>query len=328
MAKNYYKILGVDKGVSGQELKKVYLQLVKKYHPDVNKEPGAENKFKDIQEAYEAIKSGKAEREEAQDVYSANDDIFGFNTAPTKRREIFAPPDSSLDVEIEFLTGCLGGEVIVMCRQLDFCKLCKESYDKTGEFKTKKCDACHGSGRLNRRMGPYTMVSMTCPSCQGQGSFNHCAECGGSKYVENKKTINIKIPEGIEEGQIFKVPGGGNYDYLNKKYGDAYIRIVINDHEKFRRRDLDIFSHIDVNYYDCILGAEIEVETIRGKSKIEIPKYSKQGTVIPVEKLGVKHRLNHELVGKHYFSINIKMPDHVDSKEKKMLDNIKKMKSK
>lgn len=325
MAKNHYKTLGLDSSASEEDVKKAYLNLAKKYHPDVNKEAHAEEKFKEIQHAYDAIKSGKGEESEVQfghNPFGFQFDVPGFNRRGQSQPQ-FIDPNLVIDIEVDFLTAALGGNSLQTYEYMDACSDCKSHYDKDKKFKEIKCNACNGNGKAVKNMGPFRMVT-ECPVCQGTGKSIDCNKCGGMKYLKATRTITLGVPEGIDNFRTLRAEGVGHYNYETKSYGDLFIRVNILEHELFRREGLNIFSNIDVDYVDCILGNTIEVDTIRGKQSIEIHKFSKHGDVALLKHEGIK--LNNGIKGNHYFSINVKLPTYLEKNDKKYLEKLRKKK--
>jgi molecular chaperone DnaJ len=163
---------------------------------------------------------------------------------------------------------------------------------------------------------------MTCQACRGAGKTISCTKCGGSRHEKKSKTINIRIPVAITHMSVMRVAGGGNFNYGTGRFGDLFIRIIVRSDSRFRRDTLHIFSTISVDYLDCILGGEVEAETIHGKVKIEIPPYTKNGAVIVSPNNGIK-LVDKNMYGNHYFAVNISIPDFIPEKDKKTLRKIR-----
>jgi len=328
--KDYYSILGLKKGASEEDVKASYRKLAKEFHPDVNKSPSAESKFKDISEAYQKILDGTADQEIPQATqfggwrspFGGNpfdhfkDIAFNFGD---QHVENVVNPNLEVAIQIEFLDACFGAEKNIRYSFMDKCDKCAKHKEKHGEYKYKKCHNCNGVGKTIHRNGFITMHS-TCQSCRGSGKSVECDECNGNIYVRKNTEIGIKIPVGIDNNKILRVQGKGNYSAEKKTYGDLFFHIDIKPHPVFQRKDNDIYSVLYVEYYDCILGNTVAGNTIHGLVDVPLPECSNNDSVVCLNNLGIKKE------GKHYFRIHVKMPKSISEKERKILRNLNKYK--
>ena len=205
--KNYHKVLGVTKESTPEEVKKAYRELAKKYHPDVNKEPGAEHRFKEVNEAYEHLKDGKNSIEEQEFFNPFAGSAADF--AQRFRQEVFKPQIQSIDpsinisIELEFLDAALGCTQNVRIFQKHGCPECIKNKSRD-TFKTMKCSQCNGTGRTIVQPTPFFSMTSTCQHCGGSGKKISCDHCSSNHYMNAEKVLSIKFPAGIEEGQILR----------------------------------------------------------------------------------------------------------------------------
>lgn len=322
--KNPYKILGIEENAPKEDVKKAFRELAKKMHPDVNKSPDAEESFKEINEAYNNIINGNIEKEipfqspfendpeleEMINRYRAGFNSFNFNGF--KRQRNFNP-DITESLTIEFMEACNGISRNIEFNRVDKCPSCEKNASKN----TKVCDTCNGKGMKVFKRG-NTVISTTCDKCFGSGKIIDCNECNGEGFKRNKIKIDLKIPKGIDNGMILKILGMGNF--VNGKFGDLYVTINVKEHPLFKRDGINIFTDINVPYIDCLLGGEIDVETIYGMDKIKINECTKNNDIISLSDKGIEFN---GAKGGHYFKICINMPTHLTEKERKILRRIK-----
>lgn len=308
MSKNYHKILGVTKESSDDEIKTAYRNLAKKLHPDVNKQKDAEDKFKELNEAYEHVINKK------------EDESDFIQNSSTFHRQIYrqVQPDIHMQIDIDFMKACHGSEEKIGYQYHNQCKKCAEHKKNHGKINIKYCGTCKGSGILRIQNGPFN-IGVPCPQCNGQGSFLDCDECRGQgSYVDNKE-VTIKIPSGADSGKILRVQGFGNYDFMNELFGDLYLHIQVINKTQFTRQDDNIFGEINLNYLDCLLGGEFSVKTIHGDIKIVVPECTENGKVLRITNEGVNH------IGHHYVTTRIQIPKILDKRTKRVLTNLKKL---
>lgn len=308
--KNYHEILGIKSGASEEDIKKAYRDLAKKYHPDLNKDPDAEKKFKDINEAYENLREGgKRTRQEPTMSYE------DFRSAVFKPDIPPIDPTVKQVVDITFMESVLGCSKTIKIFKRDACPDCRSNKAK-GTFETSKCSVCNGRGRMNVSPNPYFNITTNCQACMGSGQAIQCNTCDSNCYIGKEKSINVTFPAGIDSNQMMRVAGEGNYGYNYDTCGDLYLALNIEPHPTFNRDGLDIYSTVDVDYTTCLLGAVIKAETIHGQMGLRIPSCTQGNTVITIGGAGVKK------LGNHYFTINVSIPESLGKKEKKLLEKI------
>lgn len=320
--KNYYKVLGLEKGASKEEAKQAFRELAKKYHPDVYKADDAETKFKEINEAYSKIVAGEADGHDDPWAGSRrnNDmDIEAFRQFVSQIRyeQKVANVDVRQRYEINFMESCLGTEKEITYERMGKCSECEE-FKKSHDGKTnlKQCAACNGSG-MDVKLGNNFRYSATCQKCFGVGSFLKCVTCGGKGFCMEVKQITIKFPEGVKDGGTLRVGGYGGFNPTHEIYGNLYIDVLVRNDAQFTRQENDIFSELRLDYLNCLLGGDFEVDTIHGKKIVHIAECTGNGEVCKIEKEGIKH------IGNHYVTIKVEIPKTLDKRAKRFLNKLR-----
>lgn len=314
--KDPFSVLGIKSDASEEEVKSAYKNMAKKYHPDVNKEPGAEEKFKDISVAYQSILDGSYKQ---QDVRQTHQDIMDhFMRQAQSMRQRSVNPNLEVEIGIEFLDACFGAEKNIRYSFLDTCDHCEKYREKHGDYKYKKCSQCKGSGRISFSNG-MMHVETSCSQCMATGKEVDCNSCGGSFFVKKEAELNVKIPVGVENRAVLRAQGRGNTAGRGK-HGDLFIHIVVGEHPTYQREGLNIYSIIPVDYIDCILGNTVEAATIHGLVKVDIPECSNAETIVCVRGSGIDHK------GNHYFRLDVDFPKSIDIKERKILQSLNRYK--
>lgn len=308
--KNYHKILGVTKDSSDEEIKKAFRDLAKRYHPDVNKDANAENKFKEINEAYNHIINKK----EDEPQFSNNSSFYH-----QIHRQI--QPDIHMQFDIEFMEACHGAEKTVSFQYHAPCKKCEEHKRVHDKYNIKYCVTCKGAGFIRIQNGPFN-IGVPCPQCGGQGSVLECDGCNGQGNVVDKKEITIKVPSGADTGKILRIQGHGNYDYKSETYGNLFFHIQVINNTNFTRQDENIFSEKHLDYLDCLLGGMFKIQGIHGETELFVPECTEDGKVLKINNQGINH------VGHQYVTIKINIPKTLDKRTKKVLINLKKLNKK
>ncbi|MBU5455492.1 molecular chaperone DnaJ [Caproiciproducens sp. MSJ-32] len=343
--KDYYEILGVSRDATESEIKTAYRFLAKKYHPDLN--PGdkeAEQRFKEINEAYEVLSDSDKRRRydtfghagvNGQGGYSQDfggfgdifDDIFdifsgGFTQTSSKRRGPVRGADLRYNLDLEFMEAVFGAEKEIQIRKTEQCETCSGTGVKPGSSK-ETCSKCHGTGEVRyvqqSPFGRFVRVA-TCDQCNGTGEVikEKCTVCSGTgKEIKNKK-IKVKIPAGVDTGSIISIHGEGEMGDRGGPPGDLYIYINVKEHEFFKRQGNDIYLTVPISFVDAALGAEIDVPTLDGMSKYNIPEGTQTGTRFRLKNKGVP---NVRGVGRGdlYFNVEVQVPKKLNEKQKQLL---------
>lgn len=345
--RDYYEVLGVSKSASDDEIKKAYRRAAVKHHPD--KEGGDETKFKEISEAYEVLKDNAKRQRYDQFGHAgvgggaSGGNPFGgfggqnvhFDFGDGGLGDIFSQffggssassgPKRGRDVEVSlqlsFEEAVFGVEEKI---QIDVDDECSHCHGKTVEpgYELKTCPTCHGSGQVNRVMntifGPIQQAT-TCNDCKGRGKIPEkvCTVCSGKGTERRKKTINLKVPAGIDDGATIRLREHGEATSNGQK-GDLYVHIRVKAHKKFTREGDIILSEQHISMVDAALGCEIDVETVDGDIRMKVPAGTQSGTDFKLSNHGVPH-MRGEKRGSHIISILVDTPTKLSKKQKDLL---------
>lgn len=340
--KDYYKLLGINKEASSEEIKKAFRQLARKYHPDVN--PGdkeAEEKFKEINEAFQVL--GNAEKKQQYDQYgsstfSAEDlrgfrsqnfnfedlfsdfgfgDIFDiFNHARRPREDYKEGADLRYDLDITLEEAFLGIKKTIEIPIREICKKCKGLGAE--EKYLKECDVCHGTGQIRnvRRRGFAQFISVApCDKCHGAGRIatKYCEVCKGEGETEKIQKIEVKIPKGIDNGQYLRIAGKGEPG-KNAPSGDLYIVTNIKKHPVFKREEENLFIDKKIDLATAIFGGKIEIQGIDRKIKLKIPAGTQSQTPFRLKKQGMPF-VNSREIGDLFVRVIVDIPKLNSDKE-------------
>ncbi|MEL7069366.1 MAG: molecular chaperone DnaJ [Cyanobacteria bacterium J06581_3] len=351
MARDYYETLGVSRNAEQDEIKRAYRKLARKYHPDVNKDEGAEETFKEVSKAYEvlsepeirarydrfgeagvggAASAGGGGFQDFQDM-GGFADIFEsfFNGFPgqqggqQRRRGPMRGDDLRLNLKLDFKEAVFGGEKEIRISHLETCTTCSGSGAKPGT-RPRTCSTCSGAGQVRRAtrtpFGIFNQVS-TCPTCNGSGEVveDRCESCGGSGQKQTNKKLKITVPAGVENGTRLRVSGEGDAGKRNGPSGDLYVYLVVNEDSKFRRDGIDVHSDLNVSYLQAILGCELEIETVDGKVMMQVPAGTQPNTVLSLDGRGVPRLGNPVSRGKHLITVKVDIPTRIKTEEKELL---------
>ncbi len=352
MAKrDYYEVLGVSRNASNDELKTAFRNLARKYHPDVSDAPDAEEKFKEINEAYgvlsDADKRAAYDRFGHQGVRGPNGgpgfetvdfsdfadifgDMFGFGGfgGRTRRASRTAPrrgADLQHQVAISFKEAVFGVDKEIDVTKDERCETCGGDGAKPGTS-PKTCTECQGRGevRVTRQTLLGSMVQVTtCPVCQGRGNVieSHCPTCSGRGRVRTTRRKKVSIPAGVDDGTRIRLAGEGQPGENNGPPGDLYLLVRVRPHKYFRRRDNDILLDLNVNIAQATLGAEVKVPTIDGEVKLKIPAGTQPGKIIRMRGKGVPY-LRSSSRGDQLVIVNVTIPKKLDPEERELFEKL------
>ena len=343
--RDYYEVLGVDRDASKQDIRRAYRRLARKYHPDVNKEEGAEAKFIEANEAYEVLSDDQKRAQYDQfghagaqgqgfsgfgggaSDFSGFGDIFDmfFGGGAGRSRDPNAPQqgaDLQYTMTLEFEEAIFGKETEITIPKEENCDTCKGSGAKPGT-KANTCSHCHGSGQLNLEQDtPFGRVvnRRVCHHCQGSGKVipEKCHTCGGSGQVKKHSKIQISIPAGIDEGQQIRISGKGEPGKNGGPSGDLYVVVHIKPHDYFEREGDNIYCDLPLTFTQAALGDEVEVPTVHGKVKLKIPAGTQTGKVFRLRGRGVPnvHGRGH---GDQHIQVKVITPTHLTKRQKELL---------
>lgn len=299
--RDYYEVLGLQKGASDDEIKKAYRKLSKKYHPDINKEPDAEAKFKEISEAYEILSDPQKRAAYDQYGHAGTDpnygggygggfggfeDIFesffggGGRTAnPNAPRQ---GADLQYAVDLSFEEAIFGVEKNIQYNREETCHTCGGNGAKPGT-QPETCHKCHGSGTINvERQTPLgrVMSRQTCDVCHGTGKEikEPCTTCHGTGHEKKKHSVKVNVPAGVEDGQQMRLSGQGEAGSNGGPYGDLYVVFRVEESDIFDRDGSEIYYELPLNFVQAALGDEVNVPTVHGNVKLKIPAGTQTGT--------------------------------------------------
>lgn len=338
--RDYYEVLGVDKNASTDEIKKAYRKLARKFHPDVNKEPDAEEKFKEVKEAYDVLSDSQKKAHYDQFGHSDPNQGFGAGGADFGgfgdifdmffgggggRRNPNAPrqgADLQYTMTLKFEEAVFGKETDIQIPKEEECDTCFGSGAKPGT-KPETCSHCGGSGQLNVEQNtPFGRVvnRRVCHHCSGTGKFikDKCHTCGGKGKVRKQKKIHVKIPAGIDHGQQIRVAGKGEAGENGGPPGDLYVVVRVSPHELYKRDGDDIFIDMPLTFSQVTLGDEIEVPTLHGKVKLKVPAGTQSGTSFRLRGKGVQNVRGYGQ-GDQHVKVKVVTPKNLNERQKQLL---------
>lgn len=357
-SKSYYEILGVDKSASDAEIKSAFRKLAKQYHPDVNKEPGAEAKFKEIGEAYAVLSDPDKRRQYDQfgheaytqgasqggfgggfggfsaddiDLSSIFDDLFGGSMfggssrrSGSRQNRPMKGEDSLVRVNLEFEEAIFGCKKTI---NIDLDTECSECDGKGGSGE-QTCSTCGGRGRVvsqQRTMFGVFQSETSCPDCNGKGKAykNVCKKCNGKGHVIKNKEIEITVPEGVDTGHQLRISGKGSAGYNGGPNGDIYIEFKVKDHPLFERKENDIYVDLPLTIVEATLGCKKEIPTLNGNVVLTIDPGSQPGDQLRLKGKGVKDPTRNRK-GDMYVVLEVIIPTKLDRKQKELMKELSK----
>ncbi|WP_286824672.1 molecular chaperone DnaJ [Microcystis sp. LSC13-02] len=354
MPTDYYEILGVSRDAGKEDIKRAYRRLARKYHPDVNKEPGAEEHFKEINRAYEILSEPETRNrydrfgeagvsggaagfdpdnmggfaEIFETIFSGFGGMGGQATA-RRRTGPTRGEDLRLDFRLKFREAVFGGEKEIRIRHLETCQTCKGSGARPGTS-SRTCTTCNGAGQVRRAtrtpFGTFAQVSV-CPTCDGAGEVieEKCDVCGGSGRRQETKKLKITIPAGVDNGMKLRVAREGDAGLKGGLPGDLFVYLTVENDGEFQREGNDIKSDITISYIQAILGCTIKVNTVDGQEDLTIPAGTQPNTVLILENKGVPKLGNPVSRGDHRITVKISIPTRVTGEERELLEKLAKV---
>ncbi len=341
--RDYYEVLGVDRGASSEDLKKAYRRLAMKFHPDrQSTDPKAEEKFKEASEAYEILND--EEKRAAYDRFghagvdpnqggasgfegSFSDifgDVFGDIFGGSRGRSDGVSRGSDLRYNLNLtLEQAVGGDAIeIKIPVMTACADCDGTGCAPGSSPTT-CQDCNGTGQIRVSQGFFSL-QQTCPRCRGQGRIitDPCRSCGGSGRVEKSKTLSVKVPAGVDNGDRIRLTGEGEAGLRGGPPGDLYVQVEVKDHPIFVRDGRHLYCEVPISFPDAALGGQMEVPTLDGRVNLKIPKETQTGKVFRLRGKGVT-QVRGGGVGDLLCKVQIETPVELTQQQKELLEKFK-----
>lgn len=349
--RDYYEVLGVQRDANEQDLKQAYRRLAVKYHPDKN--PGdveAEERFKEIAEAYQVLSSpdlrAKYDRfghagvgagagagfggqgfPGFEDILS---DLFGFGDMFGGRSGRRAGPrrgsDLRYDIKLTLEEAASGLKTKIRVPRLETCEICHGNGAAEGSSPTR-CATCGGAGQVRYQQGFFS-VSRTCSTCRGTGRIikNACRECHGEGRIEREKTLEIKIPAGVDTGSRLRIAGEGEAGEVGASRGDLYVIIHIKEHDIFERRDANLYCEVPISFAQAALGAEVSVPTLDGQETLRIAEGTQTGRTFRLKGKGMPV-LGGRGRGDLFATVHVSTPTNLSREQRRLLEELAKLES-
>jgi molecular chaperone DnaJ len=344
MAKrDYYEVLGINRDASEEDIKKAYRKLAMKWHPDRNPDnPKAEEHFKEAKQAYEVLSD--AQKRGAYDQYGhvgidpqagmagagaaggmggfgdIFNDIFGdiFGGARSGRSSVFRGADLRYNLEITLEQAAHGFETRIRIPTMAQCETCHGSGAKAGS-QPQTCPTCRGAGQVRVSQGPFS-IAQTCPRCHGSGKVipNPCATCGGGGRVKHQKTLSVRIPTGVDEGDRVRLSGEGEPGVNGGPAGDLYVQVHTKPHPVFQRDHDDLHCEMPISITTAALGGDIDIPTLDGSARIKVPTEAQSGKTFRLRGKGIKGVRSHT-PGDLFCHVVVETPVNLTVRQKELL---------
>jgi molecular chaperone DnaJ len=346
--RDYYEVLGVGRSASKEEIKKIYRQLARQYHPDVNHAPDAETRFKEINEAYEVLSD--AEKRTTydrvghvepgglgfggfdfgfRDPFEIFEEVFGrgFGFRTSTQRGPRRGADLRYDLHLTFEEAAFGCEKEIEAMRYEPCSACNGSGAEPGTSAVR-CSKCNGSGQVRQVqrsiLGSFVSVT-TCPACHGEGETIAlpCSRCSGQRQVYVSRKLSVTIPAGVDSGTQIRLAGEGEVGERGGPPGNLYVVLDVEPHPVFQRRGDDILVALQVNVAQATLGAQVKVPTLEGEEEISIPAGTQGGTILRMRKKGVPH-LRQDGRGDELVMVRVAVPTKLSRDQKALFQELAK----
>ena len=342
--KDYYEVLGLNRDASADDIKKAYRKLAMKHHPDRNPDnPKSEEHFKEAKEAYEMLSD--ANKRAAYDQYGHAGvdqsaagagaaghgfgdafgdifgDIFGQRGGGGGRSNVYRGADLRYNLEITLEQAARGTETKIRIPAMETCETCHGNGAKPGTTPTT-CPTCNGHGQVRMQQGFFS-IQHTCPKCHGSGKFvaSPCGDCHGAGRIKQHKTLSVKIPAGVDEGDRIRLSGEGEAGVNGGPPGDLYVVIHLSTHAVFQRDHNDLHCEMPISFTVAALGGEIEIPTLDGYAKIKIPPETQSGKVFRLRGKGIKGVRSHTH-GDLMCHMVVETPVHLTARQKELLQEL------
>ncbi len=343
--RDYYEVLGVEKGCDSATMKSAFRKLAMQYHPDRNAEAGAEEKFKEASEAYEVLSdpdkrarydqfghrgmegfgggaAGFGGNVNINDIFGEIfGDIFG-GRGGRQRQARNRGADLRYNLEISFEEAAFGAEVTVKIPRPKRCDVCDGTGSKTKQ--TRQCPTCGGAGEVRFTQG-FFAVARACSQCSGSGTIvsDPCKNCKGSGKLESETSLQVKIPGGVDAGTRVRLAGEGEIGEHGGPAGDLYVVVHVKEHPLFVREENEVLCEVPISFTQAALGAQIEVPTLDGKVKMKIPHGTQSGKVFRLKGKGIPH-LHGSGRGDQHVRVTVETPTELNNEQREILESFAK----
>ncbi len=345
--RDYYEVLGVERDADDNAIKSAYRKLARQYHPDVNKSADAEERFKEINEAYEVLSDADKRTTYDRFGHAATQggfggaggagagfpgfgDIFeeffgGFTGARGAQRGPTRGNDLRYDLSITFQEAVFGAEKEIEMPRLEVCPQCQGSGAEPGT-KPIRCPQCNGTGEVRRAqqtiLGQFVTVT-ACPRCNGEREIatTPCTQCRGQKRIRVTRKLAVSVPAGVDDGMRIRLAGEGEPGDRGGPAGSLFVVLQVKPHPLFQRQENDILLELPVNIVQATLGAEVDVPTLEGKTKLTVPAGTQHGEVFRLKGKGVPI-LRSNRRGDQLISVRVVVPDRLNEKQRKLLKEL------
>lgn len=347
--RDYYEVLGVARSAGDDDLKRAFRKLARQYHPDVNKSPEAESRFKEIGEAYEVLSDPDKRRIYDQlghaglnnqgyggfqgfegfgsfaDIFEQFDTFFGGAGRSSARRGPQRGADLRYDLQITFEEAAFGAEKPLELPRWETCETCDGSGAEPDTAQTT-CPQCNGSGEVRRVQqsvfGQFVNVTM-CPRCQGEGRIveTPCHTCRGQGRQRKTRKLTVKIPAGVDNGQQIRLTGEGESGPKGGPAGNLYVVLEVKPHRFFKREGSDLYYELPISFAQAALGDEVEIPTIEGEEKLAIPAGTQTGKTFRLREKGIAH-LRGMGRGDEYVTVRVRTPTQLSANERQLFEQL------
>ena len=336
--RDYYEVLGVDRSASSDDIKKAFRKLAFQYHPDYNKEEGAADKFKEVNEAYEVLSD--PDKRTSYDRYGHNggrefegfdfglgdifEAFFGGTTTATRQAPEKGVP-LQYGVTITLKEAAFGVEKEIPLTRIEYCSECQGTGAKPGTQPTR-CPTCNGAGQVKRTQqsvfGRFTNIT-TCPQCRGEGRIitDPCPRCKGTGRERKQKTVHVKIPAGVGNGVQLRVRGEGNAGVRGGPAGDLFVNIQVAEDPVFKREADDVLYDLSINIAQAALGTEVDVPTLEGETKLKVPPGTQSGAMFRLKNRGI-HHLDGQGRGDELVTVEVITPRSLTKEQRQLFEKL------
>jgi molecular chaperone DnaJ len=345
MTRDYYDILGLPRGASEDEIKSAFRKLARQYHPDVSQEPDAEERFKEVNEAYGVLsdpeKRARYDRfgraglgdlggmpdftVDFADIFEELFGSFGFSTGRRSRRTPRRGRDLQMEVTLTFEEAVFGAEKEVEFNRDEVCSACGGNGAEPGTT-PQRCATCNGQGEVRQVRQTFlgSMVqAAACPACSGRGETisTPCRTCRGGGLERKTVRKKVQVPAGVDAGTQIRLAGEGQPGVYGGPHGSLYLALNVQPHRYFKRRENDIILNLDINVAQAALGAEVDVPTVDGSEKLRIPPGTQPGRVFTLKSRGVPH-LRRGGRGDQRVIVNVQIPEKLSKEQRDLFEQL------